>query len=156
MAKKSQIPMNSDGITQQPHQRNSSATETALEFRNQEHQDRLDGKISALTIELPLGLREFNNGGEGFEGEEEPRTPTSSDQKIPATATCPPAPRKPKTVPMGSNKRKTRNFQRISVDLSVIMNAMFSPVTVPDFLAGDLGAGDYSRKVKKANVSTGS
>ncbi|KAI3709890.1 hypothetical protein L2E82_39658 [Cichorium intybus] len=47
-------------------------------------------------------------------------------------------------------------FQRISFDLKVIMNAMFDPVTVPDFLAGDLDADDHSMKVKKANVATDS
>ncbi|KAI3750052.1 hypothetical protein L2E82_20676 [Cichorium intybus] len=148
-----------DSDIHQPHERNSSATSTppltkelsAFESENQEQEYE---KNSVLTIKLPSSVQELNNGGEGFEEEEEPRTPTSSDQKIPATTTCPPAPRKPKTVPMG-NKRKSRSFQRISVDLMVIMNAMFDPVTVPDFLAGDLDAGDHSKKVKKANVTTG-
>ncbi|CAI9301186.1 unnamed protein product [Lactuca saligna] len=148
--------------TQQPHVRNSSATSTpplteelsrtALEFQNQEQEDE---NILSLTIKLTSSVREFNNGGQDFEEEDEPRTPTSSDQKIPVTTTCPPAPRKPKTVPRG-NKRKTRSFQRISVDLRVVMNAMFAPVTLPDFMAGDLGTGDHSKKVKKANVATGS
>ncbi|KAI3760480.1 hypothetical protein L1987_50875 [Smallanthus sonchifolius] len=117
-----------------------------------QHKKQEDEKISVLSIELPSSVQEFNNSGD------EPTTPTSSDQKIPVPATCPPAPRKPRSVPR-SNKRKTPNVQRISVDLMVVFNAMLVPpavVAVPDILAGDLGAGDRAKKVKKANVTIGS
>ncbi|XP_024982144.1 cyclin-dependent protein kinase inhibitor SMR3-like [Cynara cardunculus var. scolymus] len=125
-------------------------------------QEPEDGKNSGLTIKVPSSLQDHNNGDEGFQEDDEPRTPTSSDQKIPVVTTCPPAPRKPKTVARVNNKRKTPSFQRISVDLMVMITAMFSPeagaaAPVPDhFLAGDLAAGDHEKKIKKANVSTGS
>ncbi|KAI3678328.1 hypothetical protein L6452_37615 [Arctium lappa] len=128
-------------------------------------QEQQDGNNSGLTIKVPSSLsslHDFKNSDEGFQEDDEPKTPTSSDQKIPVVTTCPPAPRKPKTVARVNNKRKTPSFQRISVDLMVMINAVFSPaaggiVAVPDRnLAGDLAAGDHGKKVKKANVTTGS
>ncbi|KAI3819662.1 hypothetical protein L1987_13507 [Smallanthus sonchifolius] len=108
---------------------------------------------SVLRIALPSPAKEFNNG---VEEEDEPTIPTPSDQKIPVTTACPPAPRKPKSLPMG-NKRKAPNFQRISVELMVMINAIFVPpavITAPDILAGrDLGAGERAKKLKKANVT---
>ncbi|PWA82892.1 cyclin-dependent protein kinase inhibitor SMR3 [Artemisia annua] len=81
--------------------------------------------------------------------DDEPTTPKSSDQKIPIITTCPPAPRKPRSVPM-NNKRKTPSFSRISVDLMVMFNAaMCDPVEE------DIDSSERVKKVKKMDVITG-
>ncbi|KAD6119826.1 hypothetical protein R6Q59_025835 [Mikania micrantha] len=153
--------MNSDGTCDQRtakqtrisdvHKCDSLKGLDALEFRHQKQEDEVN---SSLSIKLP-SVREFNNG---VEEDDEPTTPTSSDQKIPVPITCPPAPRKPRSVPM-SKKRRTPSVRRISVDLMLKFNAIFVPqavIVVPDILAGDLDAGDGFKKVKKANVTIGS
>ncbi|KAD4584579.1 hypothetical protein E3N88_22180 [Mikania micrantha] len=134
--------------TNEQHECKSLKTFELSQFQ---HQKQEDENNSALTIKLPSPIEEFNNG---VDEDDEPTTPTSSDQKIPVTTSCPPAPRKPKSLPMG-NKRKSRDFQRISVDLMVMINAMLvqpAVITGVDILAGrDLGAGERAKKVKKAN-----
>ncbi|KAD4584568.1 hypothetical protein E3N88_22169 [Mikania micrantha] len=138
--------MSSD--TNEQHECKSLKTFELSQFQ---HQKQEDENNPALTIKLPSPIEEFNNG---VDEDDEPTTPTSSDQKIPVTTSCPPAPRKPKSLPMG-NKRKSRDFQRISVDLMVMINAMLvqpAVITGVDILAGrDLGAGERAKKVKKAN-----
>ncbi|KAL8232728.1 hypothetical protein R6Q57_002506 [Mikania cordata] len=142
------ILMSSD--TNEQHECKSLKTFELSQFQYQKQEDENN---SVLTIKLPSPMEEFNNG---VDEDDEPTTPTSSDQKIPATTSCPPAPRKPKSLPMG-NKRKSRDFQRISVDLMVMINAMLvqpAVITSVDILAGrDLGAGERAKKVKKANVT---
>lgn len=70
------------------------------------------------------------------------KTPTSLDQKIPATLKCPPAPRKPKSLP--STKRKAHHHQRVLLDLSSEIESLFPPA-----LFADLGG-----KVKKKKSCT--
>lgn len=133
--------MNSSTQKQQQHECNSTSTSTPPEEHNPfKFQDQTNHE-QALTIELPSNVLEFDK-------DNEPTTPTSSNQKIPVFFSCPPAPRKPKRFPMG-NKRKNPSFKKISVDLMVMINAMFDPV-------GDHGSGDHAKKVKKAKVTTGS
>ncbi|MFS7965058.1 putative cyclin-dependent protein kinase inhibitor SMR [Helianthus anomalus] len=136
--------MNSDNLKQHDH---NSTT-----LKSQHHQNN-NNNITPLSIQLPSSNQEINTG-------DEPTTPTSQDHKIPAPATCPPAPRKPRLIPVG-NKRKTPNVSRISVDLMVIFDAMFVPpvgVAGNGVLAGDDGAGERVKKVKKvkkADVTIG-
>ncbi|KAM7259784.1 hypothetical protein ACFE04_015525 [Oxalis oulophora] len=51
------------------------------------------------------------------------KTPTSLDQEIPVILTCPPAPRKPKSIPNFSMKRKDRRL----LDLSEEIESLFPP-----------------------------
>ncbi|KAH7859690.1 hypothetical protein Vadar_004327 [Vaccinium darrowii] len=62
------------------------------------------------------------------------RTPTSFDQRIPLISQCPPAPRKPKSIP--SRKRKLAYGGGIMIiDLSSEVAALF-----PSSIIADLGA----------------
>lgn len=103
------------------------------------------------SIKLPSSNQQFNND---VKEHDEPTTPMSSDHKIPIPK-CPPAPRKPRS----SNKRKTASVRRISVDLMVVLDAMFvQPEVVddPGIVAGDFDGGERVKKVKKAaNVTIG-
>ena len=111
------------------------------EQTNQHQENEHNKKISSLTIELSSNIKDVNE-------DDEPTTPTSSDQRIPIIATCPPAPRKPRSVPM-NNKRKTPSFSRISVDLMVMFNAICDPVE------DDIDSSERVKKVKKMDVITG-
>ncbi|GKA35846.1 cyclin-dependent protein kinase inhibitor SMR3-like protein [Tanacetum coccineum] len=135
-------------ISDNNHNQNSPTTtleqpNNALKHQeqtNQHQENQHNEKISSLTIELSSNINDVNE-------DDEPTTPTSSDQKIPIITTCPPAPRKSRSVPM-NNKRKTPSFTRISVDLMVMINAMCDPVE-------DIDSSERVKKVKKMDVITG-
>ncbi|KAJ6309822.1 hypothetical protein OIU76_014711 [Salix suchowensis] len=69
------------------------------------------------------------------------KTPTSLDRKIPVIFQCPPAPRKPKSLP--STKRKSAQ-RRVLLDLSNEIESLFPPAP-----AGDLGG--KLKKVRHGN-----
>lgn len=87
--------------------------------------------VSSLKIKIP-SLAEFKDDNE--EEKDGFRTPKSLDQEIPLN--CPPAPRKPKSMPL--NIRKRRNL----INLSREIDSLFSPVLLAD-LNGKI------KKVKK-------
>ncbi|KAJ9178276.1 hypothetical protein P3X46_010173 [Hevea brasiliensis] len=104
------------------------------ERKREEHkeEDKCKLLVSTLKIKLP-SLGEFKieeDLDDGF------KTPTSLDQKIPVILPCPPAPRKPKSLP--SNKRKPQR-RRVLLDLSNEIESLF-----PTALRADLGG-----KIKK-------
>ncbi|KAI3772340.1 hypothetical protein L6452_03524 [Arctium lappa] len=108
-----------------------------------------DLKIQVITS----FAREFNN-------HDHPKTPTSTEHKIPAMATCPPAPRKAKWVPKITGKRKAPYFVAVgdmnaAADFMVYVDAMLAlneVVYVPDIVVGDLGAGDCAKRFKALPV----
>ncbi|XP_039026374.1 cyclin-dependent protein kinase inhibitor SMR10-like [Hibiscus syriacus] len=59
------------------------------------------------------------------------KTPTSLDHRIPAILKCPPAPRKPKSLPIKSPKRKAFR-RRILLDLTKEMESLFPPALLAD------------------------
>ncbi|XVF46516.1 hypothetical protein PTKIN_Ptkin03bG0033300 [Pterospermum kingtungense] len=107
--------------------------------QQQQEEDKSKLLMSPLELVLPSsgeevqvhenGTEEENNGG--F------KTPTSMDHKIPVLLKCPPAPRKPKSLP--SPKRKALIRRRILLDLTKEIESLF-----PAALLADLG-----NKIKK-------
>ncbi|OAY51808.1 cyclin-dependent protein kinase inhibitor SMR10 [Manihot esculenta] len=98
----------------------------------EEEEDKCKFLVSTLKIKLPA-TREFEIEEDLHDGF---KTPTSLDQKIPVILPCPPAPRKPKSLP--SNKRKSSR-RRVLLDLSNEIESLFPPA-----LRADLGG-----KIKK-------
>ncbi|XP_061354195.1 cyclin-dependent protein kinase inhibitor SMR10-like [Gastrolobium bilobum] len=119
------------------------------DHEDRQRQDQKQQQQNAITVpvlpEEPLGLklkipsykeveREKEDSNDGF------KTPTTSEHKIPAILPCPPAPRKPKTLP--STKRKAYR-RRIVLDLSQEIESLF-----PTPFSVDLGDGGENKKVK--------
>lgn len=100
--------------------------------------DGFDVLVSTLKLKIP-SAEEFrvDDDDDVF------KTPTSSDKIIPATLRCPPAPRKPKSLP--STKRKACQHRQVFVDVSDEIESLFPPV-----LLADLG-GKIKKKVRKGN-----
>ncbi|KAL3518199.1 hypothetical protein ACH5RR_020788 [Cinchona calisaya] len=88
----------------------------------QEKEDRKGVLVSCLKIKLPKAREEE-------EEEEGCTTPTSVDQQIPPQV-CPPAPRKPKSVPSSTTKGSRR---RVLLDLSNEVESLFPPALLADF-----------------------
>ncbi|KAE8693107.1 Detected protein of unknown function [Hibiscus syriacus] len=72
---------------------------------------------------------EFNVAGD--ENDDGFKTSTSLDHRIPAILKCPPAPRKPKSLPIISPKRKAFR-RRILLDLTKEMESLFPPALLAD------------------------
>ncbi|PWA89876.1 hypothetical protein CTI12_AA106840 [Artemisia annua] len=132
------------------HQSNSSSH--APEYKIQENQTSIkeDPHLvsCALKIETPTSTREFRVSN----SENEPKTPTSRKHRIPVIGTCPPAPRKSRWFPT-NGKRKEPYFPvvRVPADFMVYLDEMLATnevVYVPDSAVGDLGAGDYAKRLK--------
>jgi hypothetical protein len=83
-------------------------------------------KIPSVTVGE---FRDVEDDEDGF------KTPTSLDHKIPAILQCPPAPRKPKTIPL--TKRKAAR-QRILLDLSNDIEALFPQALLEDLSRGKI------------------
>ncbi|KAE8728005.1 armadillo/beta-catenin repeat family protein [Hibiscus syriacus] len=79
-------------------------------------------------LKLPCS-GEFNVGEDG--NDDGFKTPTCLGQRIPASLKCPPAPRKPKYVPIISSKRKAVR-RRILLDLTKEMECLFPPALLAD------------------------
>ncbi|KAM0021403.1 putative cyclin-dependent protein kinase inhibitor SMR [Helianthus debilis subsp. tardiflorus] len=115
------------------HQCNSSSSQTPY----------------GLKIQAPSSDGEFKLSNV----EDDPKTPRSTEHRIPVTAACPPAPRKARRVPV-TGKRKTTGFfpvVRVPADFIVYVDAMLAlneAVYVPDIVVGDLGNGDRAKKLK--------
>lgn len=110
------------------------------EEEEQEEEEKSEILVSSLRLKMP-------SRGETKKDEEEEedgfRTPTSLDQRIPLISQCPPAPRKPKSIP--SRKRKSAYGGGIMIiDLSSEVEALF-----PSSIVADLGG--KINKVRKVN-----
>lgn len=95
----------------------------------QEEDHKFDLLVSTLKLKIPTSVEEFRviqDDDNGF------KTPTFLDQKIPVTLKCPPAPRKPKSLP-STKKRKAHRRQRLFLDLSSEIESLFPPTLVADF-----------------------
>ncbi|KAA8549259.1 hypothetical protein F0562_000943 [Nyssa sinensis] len=111
-----------------------------LQEKEQKHEQEEDQKreieISSLELVRRPSLGEFRKAGED-DDDDGFRTPTSLDHRMPLIPQCPPAPRKPKSLPL--TKRKADGSLRILLDLSNEIESLFPPA-----LLGDLGG-----KIKK-------
>ncbi|KAI3801516.1 hypothetical protein L1987_29623 [Smallanthus sonchifolius] len=111
----------------------SSQTPDATNYNNNQEDQNVNLITTAnLKIQVPSSAGEFevSNGEDGL------KTP----DRIPAVATCPPAPRKAKSVPV-SRKRKAPIFPVVT-DFVVYVDAMLGlneVIYVPDIVVGDLG-----------------
>ncbi|KAF5751464.1 hypothetical protein HS088_TW02G00478 [Tripterygium wilfordii] len=78
--------------------------------------------VSSLNLKLQppreFGCDDIDDQNDGF------RTPTSSDHKIPVVLQCPPAPRKPRSLP---SKRKSSCQRVLVLDLSKEIESLFPP-----------------------------
>jgi hypothetical protein len=104
-------------------------------------EDKCEISVPTLKIKFPsLGAFQIEDSDHG----DGSKTPTSSDCKIPVIFQCPPAPRKPKSLP--STKRKSPR-RRVLLDLSNEVETLFPPA-----LAANLGG--KIKKVRQGNDST--
>lgn len=100
----------------------------AVQEEKQE-EDKFDLLASTLKLKIPT-VEEFKvveDDDSGF------KTPTSLDKKIPVPLKCPPAPRKPKSLPSSTMKRKAHRHRRVFLDLSSEIESLFPPALVADF-----------------------
>lgn len=124
--------------------------QTAQENKKEEG-DKFDVLVSSLKLKIPsvqeFRVKEDDKDDDNKDNNDGFKTPTSSDQKIPATLHCPPAPRKPKSLPLSSMKRKAHGRHRqVLLDMSNEIESLFPPV-----LLADLGGGKIKKKVRKGN-----
>ncbi|KAH7862996.1 hypothetical protein Vadar_011937 [Vaccinium darrowii] len=118
---------------QQEHERKQGEEE--------EEEEKREILVSSLRIKTPS--RGETKKDEEEEEEDGFRTPPSLDQRIPLISQCPPAPRKPKSIP--SRKRKSAYGGGITIiDLSSEVEALF-----PSSIVVDLGG--KINKVRKVN-----
>ncbi|KAJ0921402.1 putative cyclin-dependent protein kinase inhibitor SMR [Helianthus annuus] len=139
------------------HQCNSSSSSSSLSSQtpyatnDDSHKDQNTNLLlsGGLKIQVPSSDGEFKFSNV----EDDPKTPRSTEHRIPVTAACPPAPRKATRVPV-TGKRKTTGFfpvVRVPADFIVYVDAMLAlneAVYVPDIVVGDLGNGDRAKKLK--------
>lgn len=77
------------------------------------------------------GLQKDGEKGEKFEEEEECKTPTSSDHKIPTIRSCPPTPRKKVRAGNNSHKRKLSELQFFETTRSEEVESFFRSNSEP-------------------------
>ncbi|XP_059431009.1 cyclin-dependent protein kinase inhibitor SMR3-like [Corylus avellana] len=94
----------------------------------EEEEEKKKKKIKIPSV-IVGKFRDVEDDEDGF------KTPTSLDHKIPVILQCPPAPRKPKTIPL--TKRKATR-QRILLDLSNDIEALFPPALLVDLSRGKI------------------
>ncbi|XWS53129.1 hypothetical protein CRYUN_Cryun11dG0131300 [Craigia yunnanensis] len=98
--------------------------------QQQEKEDNCKLLMSPLELKLPSsGEFKVHENGEADENNDGFKTPTSLDRKIPVMLKCPPAPRKPKSLP--SPKRKAFR-RRILLDLTKEIESLFPPALLAD------------------------
>ncbi|CAN6556739.1 unnamed protein product [Malus baccata var. baccata] len=111
-----------------------------LYISEEKQEDNFDMFVSSLKVKLPSAGEFCRVQQEGIRGdgdvEDGLKTPTSLDHKITGSLQCPPAPRKPKSLPL--KKRKAIIGPRILLDLSIDeIESLFPPV---DDVLADLGS----------------
>ncbi|GMN24223.1 hypothetical protein TIFTF001_000464 [Ficus carica] len=107
--------------------------------KDQKEGDKFDMLASTLKLKIPTS-EEFRSSSVAVIEDQENvdhaavldgfKTPTSLDHKIPATLKCPPAPRKPKSLP--STKRKVAARRRVLLDLASEIELLFPPAILAD------------------------
>ncbi|XP_052211365.1 cyclin-dependent protein kinase inhibitor SMR3-like [Diospyros lotus] len=104
--------------------------------------------VSSLTIKTTApSLGKFDAADDDYDHDSgRCRTPTSSDQRIPLVPKCPPAPRKPKSLPLTPGKRNAATRRRLLLDLSGEVESLF-----PTPLVADLGESGRIKKARKVN-----
>ncbi|OMO91242.1 hypothetical protein COLO4_18500 [Corchorus olitorius] len=135
---------------------NDEQAQQQVEQQEQEEEEEEDKcKLAAVCpmdqLKLPC-LGEFkvhdeNGNGNGKKEEEDDdgfKTPTCLDQKIPAMLKCPPAPRKPKALPISPAKRKANFRRRILLDFTKEIESLFPPALLADL-------GNKIKKVRQAS-----
>ncbi|CAI9108096.1 OLC1v1007617C1 [Oldenlandia corymbosa var. corymbosa] len=114
----------------------------ACRFDDRRKKDEEDMEFFAsLKVKLPAVTEEEDMEEEVVDGLS---TPTSSDHKIPALV-CPPAPRKPKTIPSAAAAaaiKRNRCRKRVFLDLTNEVESMFPESVRADF-------GNKIKKVRK-------
>ncbi|XWS28842.1 hypothetical protein CRYUN_Cryun25bG0106300 [Craigia yunnanensis] len=106
--------------------------ERVQEEQDQQQQEKEKCKLLMSQMELKLpssGELKVHENGEEDENNDGFKTPTSLDHKIPIMLKCPPAPRKPKSLP--SPKRKACR-RRILLDLTKEIECLFPPALLAD------------------------
>ncbi|XP_065868167.1 cyclin-dependent protein kinase inhibitor SMR14 [Euphorbia lathyris] len=127
----------SDGIDEQKQEQ--AVQEQEQEKHELQQQQQKGGEkckllVSSLKIKLPSSSleEEFKiNQEEDVDDKSEDglKTPTSMEKRIPLVLSCPPAPRKPKSMPC--NKRKLLGGRRrVLLDLSNEIESLFPPSVV--------------------------
>ncbi|KAG6760841.1 hypothetical protein POTOM_034024 [Populus tomentosa] len=96
----------------------------------EKQEDECEISVPTLKIKLP-SVEAFQIEDDKDDDADGFKTPTSLDRKIPVIFQCPPAPRKPKSLPSAKRKSPQR---RVLLDLSNEIESLFPPA-----LAGDLG-----------------
>ncbi|XP_022756602.1 cyclin-dependent protein kinase inhibitor SMR3-like [Durio zibethinus] len=99
------------------------------EERVLKEEDKCKWPMSPLELNLPSSgeFKVYENGED--ENHDGFKTPTLLDHKIPVMLKCPPAPRKPKSLP--SPKRKAFS-RRILLDLTKEIESLFPPALLAD------------------------
>jgi hypothetical protein len=120
-------------VPQQLHQEKEVEEEDKQE-------DECEISVPTLKIKLP-SVEAFQIEDDKDDDDDGFKTPTSLDRKIPVIFQCPPAPRKPKSLPSAKRKSPQR---RVLLDLSNEIESLFPPA-----LAGDLGG--KIKKVRQGN-----
>ncbi|KAL4571048.1 hypothetical protein LXL04_017798 [Taraxacum kok-saghyz] len=132
------------------HQCNSTSplTPNTHSQENQTKNIKEDTKLffGGLQVQIPSSAGELKVSN----GDDNPKTPTATEHRIPVMTACPLAPRKAKWVP-ATGKRKAPCFPGIIdpesfliyVDAMLVLN---EAVYVPDYLVGDLGGADGRAK----------
>ncbi|XP_059625244.1 cyclin-dependent protein kinase inhibitor SMR10-like [Cornus florida] len=129
-----------DQLQEQEHEEEESRKELLLQkdIHEKGNDDQLE--ISCLEFIKRPSLGEFEDDEEEEEENDGFRTPTCLDQSAPLIPECPPAPRKPKSLPL-TKKRKAAS-RPILLDLSDEVESLFPPP-----LLADLGS-----KIKKVKI----
>ncbi|KAM1115635.1 hypothetical protein TB2_006156 [Malus domestica] len=124
-----------------------------LHISEEKQEDNFDMFVSSLKVKLPSAgefcrVQQEGIGGDG-DVEDGLKTPTSLDHKITGSLQCPPAPRKPKSLPL--KKRKAIIGPRILLDLSIDeIESLFPPV---DDVLADLGSKIIMKKKVRVQAS---
>ncbi|XP_022753596.1 cyclin-dependent protein kinase inhibitor SMR3-like [Durio zibethinus] len=105
--------------------------ERVQEQQEDEKEDKSKLLMSPLELKLPSLGGEFkvNENGEDDENNDGFNTPTSLDHKIPVMLKCPPAPRKPKSLP---SPKQNAFRRRILLDLTKEIESLFPPALLAD------------------------
>ncbi|OMO67757.1 hypothetical protein CCACVL1_20340 [Corchorus capsularis] len=103
--------------------------------QQQEDKCKLAVVSDPMELKLPcLGESKVHDENGKEEDDDGFKTPTCLDQKIPAMLKCPPAPRKPKALPIisSSAKRKANFRRRILLDFTKEIESLFPPALLAD------------------------
>ncbi|XP_028807304.1 cyclin-dependent protein kinase inhibitor SMR3-like [Neltuma alba] len=80
--------------------------------------------VSAANLKLKIPPRDLQAEKDLDESNDECKTPTLSGHKIPSSLPCPPAPKKPKSIPSGKRKPcATGNFLDLSKEIESLFPA---------------------------------